>query len=167
LYVANSEEKGMKGRSRKPTHLKIVSGTLRKHRENDAEPVAAGGWPETPGWLSGGAAVIFVDTCGRMAALGTLSPEWADAIADYASCLDEAQRATIVIEDLGATYALETKAGGQMFRARPEVAMRADAMRRAQSLRAELGLGPASKSKVSAKPPAEENPFLVLDRTSR
>jgi P27 family predicted phage terminase small subunit len=165
--VANSEEKGMKGRTRKPTHLKIISGTLRKHRENDAEPVAAGGWPETPGWLSGGAAVIFVDTCGRMAALSTLSPEWSDAIADYASCIDEIRQATVVIEDLGATYAMETKSGSTMFRARPEVAMRSDAMRRAQSLRAELGLGPASKSKVSAKPPAEENPFTALDRASR
>jgi P27 family predicted phage terminase small subunit len=164
LYVANSEEKGMKGRARKPTHLKIVSGTLRKHRENDAEPVAAGGWPETPGWLSGPAAEIFVDTCGRMAALGTLSPEWSDAIADYASCINEAKLATAVIEDLGATYAMETKAGGTMFRARPEVAMRSDAMRRAQSLRAELGLGPASKSKVSAKPAPDRNPFLDLDR---
>jgi P27 family predicted phage terminase small subunit len=160
--VANSEGKGMKGRTRKPTHLKIVSGTLRKHRENDAEPVAAGGWPETPGWLSGGAAAIFVDTCGRMAALGTLSPEWTDAIADYASCIDESRQATAVIEDLGATYSMETKSGSIMFRARPEVAMRADAMRRAQSLRAELGLGPASKARVNAKPPTEVNPFLLL-----
>lgn len=165
--MANSEGKGMRGRTRKPTHLKIVSGTLRKHRENDAEPVAAGGWPETPGWLSGSAAVIFVDTCGRMAALGTLSPEWSDAIAEYASCIDEVRLTTAVIEDLGATYAIETKSGGTMFRARPEVAMRGDAMRRAQSLRAELGLGPASKSRVSAKPPAEENPFTALDRASR
>jgi P27 family predicted phage terminase small subunit len=150
------------GRTSKPTHLKIISGTLRPHRENDAEPVAAGGWPETPSWLSHAAAVIFMDTCGRMATLGTLSVEWSDAIADYASCLDEVRRATAIIEDLGATYASETKAGGTMFRARPEVGQRADAMRRAQSLRAELGLGPASKSKVSAKPPAPVNPFLAL-----
>ena len=157
----------MRGRTRKPTHLKIVSGTLRPDRENDAEPVGAGGWPETPGWLSGPAAEIFLDTCGRMAALGTLSVEWSDVIADYASCLDEVRRTTAIIEDLGATYASETKAGGTMFRARPEVAMRSDAMRRAQSLRAELGLGPASKSKVSAKPPAEENPFTALDKGLR
>jgi P27 family predicted phage terminase small subunit len=150
-----------------PTHLKIISGTLRKHRENDAEPVAAGGWPETPAWLSGGAAMVFVDTCGRMDALGTLSPEWSDAIADYASCIDEARQATVVIEDLGPTYSMETKSGAIMFRARPEVAMRSDAMRRAQSLRAELGLGPASKSRVSAKPPAAENPFTALDRLGR
>ena len=157
----------MKGRIRKPTHLKIISGTLRKHRENDAEPVAAGGWPETPGWLSDTAAVIFMDTCGRMATLGTLSVEWSDAIAEYASCIDEIRRMTVILEDLGATYAVETKAGGIMFRARPEVAMRSDAMRRTQSLRAELGLGPASKSRVSAKPPAGENPFTALGLGSR
>jgi hypothetical protein len=53
-----------------------------------------------------------------------------------------------------------------MFRRRHEVAMRSDAMKRAQSLRAELGLGPVSISK-SAKPPAEENPFTALDRGLR
>jgi phage terminase small subunit len=52
--------------------------------------------------------------------------------------------------------------GDTMYRARPEVAMRSNAMKRAQSLRAELGIGPASKSKVSAQTQDEENPFKAL-----
>lgn len=93
--------------------------------------------------------------------------EFSDAIAAYASAEDEVITMTAIIEDLGATYQTTTANGDVMYRRRPEVAMRSDAMKRAQSLRAELGLGPVSISKVSAKPPAEENPFLTLDRTSR
>lgn len=157
----------MAGRPRKPTHLKLIAGTLRKHRENPAEPVATGDWPETPAWLSKSAAAIFVETCAKMAKLGTLSSEFSDAIAAYSSAEDEVITMTAIIEDLGATYQTTTANGDVMFRRRPEVAIRSDAMKRAQSLRAELGLGPVSISKVSAKPPAEENPFLTLDRVSR
>jgi phage terminase small subunit len=46
-----------------------------------------------------------------------------------------------------------------MFRPRPEVAMRSDAMKRAQALRAELGLGPASKGKVGGGKKDAANPF--------
>jgi P27 family predicted phage terminase small subunit len=155
------ESKNM-ARPRKPSHLKLVSGTLRKHRENPDEPIATGDWPETPAWLSKSAAVIFLETCAKMAKLGTLSSEFSDAIAAYASSKDEVLIMTAVIEDLGATYRTTTATGDAMFRRRPEVAMRSDAMKRAQSLRAELGLGPAAISKVSAKPAPPENPFLKL-----
>jgi P27 family predicted phage terminase small subunit len=136
---------------------------MRKHRENPAEPVPAGDWPETPAWLSQAAAAIFVDTCGRMAKLGTLSSEFTDVIAAYASCQEEMLICTAVLEDLGRTYQTTTASGDTMFRPRPEVAMRADAMRRATVLRADLGLGPASKAKVSANK-NEINPFLALEK---
>lgn len=152
------------GRPRKPTTLKIIAGTLRPHRENPDEPTPTGDWPETPAWLSTAAAAIFLDTCGRMAKLGTLSGEFSDAIAAYASCQAEVIEATAVLEDLGRTYQTTTATGDTMFRPRPEVAMRADAMRRATVLRADLGLGPASKSRVSANKQSEINPFLLLDK---
>jgi P27 family predicted phage terminase small subunit len=155
------ENKNM-GRPRKPTHLKLVSGTLQKCRVNDAEPAGDGAWPEAPSWLSQKAAAIFLETCGKMAALGTLSTQWSDAIADYASCMDEVLTMTVAIEDLGSTYQTTTASGDTLFRRRPEVAMRSDAMKRAMSLRAELGLGPASKSKVAAEKKPERNPFMDL-----
>jgi P27 family predicted phage terminase small subunit len=97
-----------------------------------------------------------------MAALGTLSSQWSDAIADYSSCVDEAQTMTAILEDLGSTYQTTTANGDTMFRKRPEVAIRSDAMKRAMSLRAELGLGPASKSKISSEKTPERNPFADL-----
>lgn len=150
------------GRPRKPTHLKVVSGTLRKHRENPDEPDVAGGWPDPPDWLSARAAVIFQDTCGLMSGMGTLSIEWVDVIANYASCVEEIEITTAAIEDMGRTYTTTTQTGDTMFRPRPEVAMRSDAMKRAQSLRAELGLGPASKSKVGGGKKNAVNPFAQL-----
>jgi len=150
------------GRPRKPVELKVVGGTLRKHREhaNPAQP--AGGWPEAPAWLSSRSAAIFEDTCQRMSGMGTLSVEWADVIADYASCVEEIELTTAIIEDVGRTYTTTTQTGDTMFRPRPEVSMRSDAMKRAQSLRSELGLGPASKSKVGGGKKDAVNPFAAL-----
>jgi len=150
------------GRPRKPTHLKVVSGTAQKCRTNPAEPEAGGGRPECPAWLSDRAAAIFEETCVLMEGMGTLSAEWADVIASYASCLEEIEITTAIIEDLGRTYTTTTQTGDTMYRPRPEVAMRSDAMKRAQALRAEIGLGPASKSRVSARTKNEANPFKAL-----
>jgi len=139
-----------------------VSGTYRAHRENPDEPTAAGGWPTAPEWLSTRAAAIFEETCSLMSGMGTLSVEWASVIADYASCVEEVEITTGIIEDVGRTYTTTTEAGDKMYRPRPEVAMRSDAMKRAQALRSELGLGPASKSKVGGGKKHAVNPFADL-----
>lgn len=150
------------GRPRKPTHLKIVAGTYQKTRENPNEPEAAGGWPAAPDWLSKRAAEIFEETCSMMSGMGTLSVEWANVIADYASSVEEVEITTGVIEDVGRTYTTTTMSGDTMYRPRPEVAMRSDAMKRAQALRSELGLGPASKSKVGGGKKHAANPFAEI-----
>lgn len=150
------------GRPRKPTHLKVVGGTLRPHRENPNEPEVAGGWPDAPAWLSKRAAELFEETCNMMSGMGTLSVEWANVIADYASCLEEVELTTAIIEDVGRTYTTTTMSGDTMYRPRPEVSMRSDAMKRAQALRSELGLGPASKSKVGGGKKHAANPFAEL-----
>lgn len=79
-----------------------------------------------------------------------------------ASRLEEIERLTAVIEDLGHTYTTTATSGDKLVRGRPEVGMRNEAMRHAQSLLSEFGLGPASRSKVSATPEREENPFAAL-----
>lgn len=153
----------MAGRPRKPTKIKELSGTLQKCRTNPDEPDAPAGFPECPDWLSARAASIFSDTCQSMDGMGILSPEWRDVIAAYSACQEEIEIYSAIITQEGRTYTTTTQTGDTMFRARPEVAMRADAMRRAQTLRAELGLGPASKSRVSAGKKNESNPFDELD----
>lgn len=80
-----------------------------------------------------------------------------------ASRLEEIEICTAVIEDSGRTYATTATSGDKLIRARPAVAMRNESMRHAQSLLAEFGLTPASRSKVSAGKPAEINPFAALE----
>lgn len=64
-----------------------------------------------------------------------------------------------MIADYGRTYETVNSQGGRMIRGRPEVAQRSDAMRRAQSNLAELGLTPASVGKVTAGEKRDQNPF--------
>lgn len=157
-----TESKKSMGRPRLPTHLKVVKGTAQKCRTNPDEPVATSGVPQPPEWLSNRATAIFYEVTADMERLGTLALEWGPLIAEYASCREEIEIATGVIEDLGRTYTTVSQSGSTMFRTRPEVAQRADAMRRAQALRSELGLGPASKSKVSSSKKRQTNPFSAL-----
>lgn len=98
-----------------------------------------------------------------MESMGTLAVEWGDVIAAYAASQEEVEVYTAIIAEEGRTYTTTTQMGDTMYRARPEVAMRSDAMRRAQQLRSELGLGPASKSKVSAGKKHEANPYEEID----
>jgi P27 family predicted phage terminase small subunit len=72
---------------------------------------------------------------------------------------------TAFIEDNGRTYERRDETGALiMARARPEVGMRSEAMRHAQSLLSEFGLTPSARSKVSAGQLAEDNPFAALEK---
>ncbi|MGB3042463.1 MAG: P27 family phage terminase small subunit [Xanthobacteraceae bacterium] len=153
----------MAGRPKKPTEIKELSGTLRKHRTNPDEPTGTRGWPPLPSFLSERAAEIFAETCRAMESMGTLAVEWGDVIGAYAASQEEVEVYTAIIAEEGQTYTTTTQMGDTMHRARPEVAMRSDAMRRAQQFRSELGLGPASKSKVSAGKKHEANPYEEID----
>lgn len=101
---------------------------------------------------------------GILNGMGIASPDDVDALAMLASRLEEIEICTAVIEDAGRVYETVNTAGSAMIRARPEVGMRNEAMRHAQSLLNDFGLSPAARSKVQAGKPAEENPFSVLDR---
>lgn len=153
----------MRGRKPIPAEIKALQGTLRKHRLNPSEPKGTPGRPSAPGWLSPRAAELFDATCDAMAARGTLAVEWRDAIAAYAASIEDVEIATAEIRKHGATYVTHTATGDTIVRPRPETAMRSEAMRRAATLRAELGLGPASALRVAAAPVVVVNPFEDID----
>ena len=147
------------GRKPKPTHLKIIGGQKKPSRYNHDEPPANVGTALAPSWLSVRAAELFDQIGGTLHGMGIASPDDMHALALAASRLEEIEILTAVIEDAGRIY--QTEAG--LWKARPEVAMRNEAMRHAQSLLAEFGLTPAARSKVSAGKPPESNPFGALD----
>ncbi len=151
----------MAGRKRKPDALKQLAGTAQPCRMNPDAPVAREGEAEAPEWLSERAADIFGELTAIIGGMGIASPDDTAMLAMLASRLEEVEVCTAVIEDLGRVYTSVTKTG-TMVRGRPEVGMRSEAMRHAQSLLSEFGLSPAARSKVSAVTPPESNPFIDL-----
>lgn len=149
-------------RPRKPSHLKVVSGTARKDRTNGAEPEAPKGAPDAPLWLSSRAAEIFHGLCATIDGMGYLSTADQSVIAMAASRLEEVEIATARVEDEGRTYDTTSATGDRMIRPNPMVAQRSEAMRHAHALLSELGLTPAARSKVSAGKKVDDNPFRAL-----
>lgn len=145
-----------------PTVLKQLKGTHQSCRDADHSPPANRPTylPSPPDWLNFRAAEIFRQLAGHLTAMKILNVEDVQMLALLASRLHEVEEHTFTIESFGFTY-LNSKG---MWKARPEVAMRNEAMRHAQSLLIEFGLSPAARSRVSAtlgdKP---DNPFKMLD----
>ena len=141
----------------------MVSGTARPDRISPDAPQVNPGVATAPEWLSERAAELFAEVSATLLGMGIASPDDVKALAILASRLEEVEITTAIIEDTGRTYEQRGEDGEvRMIRARPEVAMRNEAMRHAQSLLAEFGLTPAARSKVSAGKPAEQNPFAAL-----
>lgn len=148
---------------RKPDHLKVLAGTAQPCRMNPDAPAANPGIATAPDWLSERAAEIFAQLSTILLGMGIASPDDQAALAMLASRLEEVEMMTAAIEDGGRTYEQKDEDGNvRMVRARPEVGMRNEAMRHAQSLLAEFGLTPAARSKVSAGKAPEKNPFAAL-----
>lgn len=147
------------GRKPKPTHLKILGGETRPHRVNYDEPSAQTGVASSPEWLSARATEIFAQISATLLGMSIASPDDQHALALLASRLEEVEILTAVIEDQGRTYLTDSG----LWKARPEVAQRSEAMRHAQSLLVEFGLTPSARSKVSVGKPKEQNPFGALD----
>lgn len=140
-----------KGRKRTPDHLKVVRGTDRADRRNDAAPQPERERPSAPAHLSEigremwGYVVKLTDDAGVLTELDALAVEQlVEAYADWREARD-------IVQCEGTHYETENASGGKMIRPHPAVAMRADAARRFHSLMAEFGLTPASRSKVSAR----------------
>jgi P27 family predicted phage terminase small subunit len=152
----------MKGRKRKPDHLKVVSGTDQRCRMNDAAPTAPTGLPVAPEMLTKRGAEIFDGLVAILDEMGIASLADAAVITLCASRLEEVEITTALVEDNGRTYQTVSENGSIMYRSRPEVQQRSDAMKHSQSLLSDLGLTPAARSRVSVSKKPEGNPFKAL-----
>lgn len=153
----------MAGRKRVPDALKLVAGTARACRMNPNAPVASKGIAVVPETLSGRGAEIFSRLSAVLEGMGLASPVDQDNLTMLAQRLEQVELLTVIIEDAGFTY----QTVGGLWKGRPEVAMRSEAMRHTQSLLSEFGLSPATRSKVSATTPQAENPFAALERAKK
>ena len=149
------------GRKRKPDHLKVVAGTDKNHpgRMNPNAPVPSKKLPEPPEWLSPVAAEWFRKTTAILDGMGLASADHSDMLSLAATRFDEVLECTAIIEDLGRTYSSVSVTGSIMFKSRPEVAQRSDAIRHLHALLAEFGLSPSAVGKVSVDRGKTENEF--------
>jgi len=172
----------VKGRKRTPDATKKIIGTIRPDRVNPNAPTPDPDAPRAPEWLPRRAVEIFAALATRLDLQQLASKSHTEMLALAAMRLHEVEKFTEVLEREGYTYASKTtttktastKKGGKstpkretktMMRARPEVALRSEAARHAQSLLAEFGLSPATLGKVSRQPNPDgmgSNPFSKL-----
>lgn len=146
-----------------PTALKMLKGTHQSCRDADNAPPAnvPTMMPAPPEWLNFRAAEIFRQLAIHLTGMKILNVEDVPMLGLLASRLEEVEDLTFAIESSGRTYI----SGKGLLKARPEVAMRNEAMRHAQSLLIEFGLSPAARSRVSASlPEKDKNPFAILDQ---
>lgn len=147
-----------KGRKPTPSHLKVVAGTNRADRENKNEPKPRHAKPEAPAHMSARGreawdyVVMVLDRMGVLTEADALAVElMCEARADWLSA-----RSAIAAAG-GETYeSINEQTGAVLIKAHPAVAMRNDASRRLQSLLAEFGMTPSSRSRVSAAEGAGE-----------
>ena len=148
----------MPGRPPKPTALHLVEGTRIRDGRSSHEPKLAGAGERPPSWLKGRGRAHWKRIRPLVVAMGVLSDADVDALALLCDALAEYTDATDVIRQQGATYEAVGKYG-LTLKQRPEVALRKDAWRRANLMLQQFGLSPSSRAKVSAGPPAEEDPL--------
>jgi P27 family predicted phage terminase small subunit len=156
----------MPGPAPLPTAIKILRGTYRRDREprNPARPPLAA--PRPPEWLGPVALEVWRELARVLARMRLLTQADRLALALLCDVIAEYRAARAVVEATGATFTVTTDSG-KVVRPRPEVAIAADAHRRARLMLAEFGLTPAGRRRVEALPSEEDlrrNPFAFLGR---
>jgi P27 family predicted phage terminase small subunit len=160
-------------RPRKPTHLKIVTGTLRPGRQNPREPQPKKGLPAAPSHMTAGGRRAWRYIGSRLNRMGILTE--ADAIALERLCETYAQilqaqesyarpiTGTRLNKRTGETEEYEIAPAnsryyethgqtGVTLRERPELSAIRSADQMLRSYLSEFGMTPASRSRVNVLP---------------
>lgn len=152
------------GNAKKPTALKVLTGTARKSRSNPTEPKAIAGGLVAPDYLTELQAEEFrrigVMVGEIMLVAGRAD---SDALAQLVIALEAIAVDNALIADIGPYYKKDD--GTPM--AHPATRRIAQNQQRLQALMGEFGLTPASRSKVSAMGKADENPFASIGNGKR
>ena len=148
---------------RKPTALKQLAGTYRKHRGNPKEPEPAKGVPLPPEHLSERARTAFKAFAGIMHDAGYLTvadgivvEQLAQTYADWRDCV-------AFCREHGTTYVTVKMASDgtehKEYKQYPQVTQRSAAAKQLRMLLKDCGLTPSDRSKVSMVEDHEESPW--------
>lgn len=160
----------MPGRKKLPTALKVLKGTDQPCRINSLEPKfeKISKAPPAPKWFSKISKKIYRDTSKALINAGVFEAVDLQMLIAYCQSyglyLEIEER---LAGDLGNRLQnIETKFG-EKTEVAPLQKISADVLKRSQSLAAEFGMTPASRSKVSASMPNEEDPFTEYMRRGK
>lgn len=130
--------------------MKLLRGTSRPDRLNPGEPQPKPGTPSARRGLPAEVRTWHRGIVRALAGLRVLTRSDAMIVELTAAALAEYARHSAALARDGHVYTTTTPTGSAMHRARPEVRLASDAWRRAFNGLGQLGLTPASRSKVSA-----------------
>lgn len=140
---------GLRGPAPKPTELKKLEGTYRKDRVAPNEPQPRVIAVECPEWIEGVARQEYERLAEVLIRTRVLAEtDWV-ALAAFANEFDGWYRATRLIRKEGSI--LTSKAGGKYVN--PRVGIASMHFKNMVKLMTELGLTPASRTRISAMPP--------------
>ena len=149
----------MKGRKRKPTPLKLVRGNPGKRKLPKNEPQIAPGIPPCPKHLNDEERQLWYEIGEELYKLGVLTNVDAGVFEVYVTALAMMRRVKPEIEK---ALIFQGPNGGAVHN--PYLAIHNKAKEQVMKAGAELGLSPASRSRVSVKKPKEEaDPFKEFE----
>jgi P27 family predicted phage terminase small subunit len=146
----------MAGRKPLPTHLKLVKGTARPHRINQAEPKPAVAVPEPPAHLDERARARFSAMAEMLARHGVMTELDAAALARYAVVWCRWIEAEAEVKRRGPV--VKTEAGNIIQN--PFLSVANKCLLQMAQIESEFGMTPSSRSRIRmAKPADQADPF--------
>ena len=151
------------GARKLPTELKVLRGTLKKHRENKGEPHPELGRPETPAALDEIGAAKWGEMVVELERLGILAKIDGAALAGFCDTYSRWFRNADRLKREGDV--IETSYGTPV--PHPSIAIVNRSLVLMRSFLIEFGLSPSSRSNVVTPPKKEENnPFADFLKTA-
>lgn len=144
------------GRVPKPTELKRLQGTLRKHRTNRREPKPPATRPKIPRELSREAKRFWRHLVAELESMRVLTHPDGAMLGLIAEAWAEWRQADALVRRDGMVYEATTKSG-RLLQAHPAVRQRADAWRRVHKGLVEFGLTPAARTRIALEASGPEH----------
>lgn len=148
------------GRKPKPTNLKLIAGTDRADRRNDAEPKPAPALPAPPAFLSDEAKAEWTRTADQLYQLGILSKIDRAALGAYCQAYgrwEQAERALARMAERDAvTHGMMIKTTNGNAVQNPLLGTANKAMADMMRYAAEFGMTPSARARIKAEPLGDE-----------
>ena len=149
------------GRKPRPTNLKLIAGTDRADRRNDAEPKPAPALPAPPAFLSDEAKAEWTRTADQLYQLGILSKIDRAALGAYCQAYgrwEQAERALARMAERDAvTHGMMIKTTNGNAVQNPLLGTANKAMADMMRYAAEFGMTPSARARIKAEPLGEED----------